>query len=268
MKLVKKLLAGAGLAAALAAPSANATLILAFFDGAGNRLGGFTTSLNNNVVNFTGTINGWNVSLASGNVQTINPLDANIGGTASRNCAFGALGCSAGLVGIATGFGPDGPQVIGSTGPTTAATQNTTLKIRLTLLDYPIPAGTTRQLVDALTFSSNPVAPATSLSVFDAGAASGGSGLQNLGTVVFNGTNNLGTVSNVNFGNAPLDPNGLINLTFGFDLTTAALQPSQQGDQFTYANSVRSAIPEPGSLALLGLGLVGLAALRRRKAAA
>ena len=230
MKLVKKLLAGAGLAAALAAPSANATLILAFFDGAAvpNRLGGFTTSLNNTVVNFTGTINGWNVLLASGNLQSVNPLDMNIGGTASRMCTFGAPGCSAALSGIATGFGPDGPEVIGSTGAIAAATGNTGLNIRLTLLNYPIPAGTARQLIDALTFSSNPVAPATSLSVFDAGAASGGSGLQNLGTVVFNGTNNLGTQSIVNFSNAPLDPNGLINLTFGFDLTTTSLHWSKQ----------------------------------------
>ena len=103
--------------------------------------------------------------------------------------------------------------------------------------------------------------------MFDAGALSGGSGLQNLGTVVFNGTNNLGTQSTVNFSNAPLDPNGLINLSFGFDLTTTSLQPANVGDQFTYANSIRSTLPEPGSLALLGLGLVGLAALRRRKAA-
>ena len=87
--------------------------------------------------------------------------------------------------------------------------------------------------------------------------------LQNLGVVNFAGTGgNLVSFPTL------LNPNPIFNMVFGFDLISPALQNpnSPIGNQFDFSNTI-TAVPEPGTLALLGLALVGVAAVRRKKAA-
>jgi hypothetical protein len=65
----------------------------------------------------------------------------------------------------------------------------------------------------------------------------------------------------VNF-SGPNVPGGLSQEQFAFSLANAV----EMGDKITYtASFTSSAVPEPGTLAVLGLGISGLIARRRRK---
>jgi len=153
---------------------------------------------------------------------------------------------------------------------------NNTLKIRLTVLNYAVPVGNDTTFTDSLSFTGITAVGTTATTFFTSNPGVTTTPAA-LGTINMTGTQNANANSNLStvlvanvcstfppaLPGPPCQPT--VNLTFGFDLFSTGTQTGQQ--TFDFTNTVTNDVPEPGTLALIGLGLLAAGSLRRRKQA-
>jgi hypothetical protein len=279
MKSFKKFAASLAVGAAMAGASASASaaVSLIFYDEFFQEIGKVDNNLGGNSVGFNGNILGWNVTAVGGiTYQPDGITRLELSGTTAIRKA-GSFKCQisggGGLIndgagdpwGVAITLGTSyaNSTACNATQAAAGGYTNNVLRIRVQETSFAVPSPNPAKLVYSLT--SSLVSPpggtvgGTVITGFD--------GLNNtaattFGPIALSNANSLGgnfdsvTVASPNlFVQAGLD---LIAGVSGRDANAMAA-----GSGFQWNMDLRS-VPEPGTLALLGVSLLGIAALRRR----
>ena len=298
MKSVKKLVAGMGFAVAMAASTpASAFTQLFLLDGAGTQLySSFIGSPNSATIVLGGVLNGWDISLAGGSTNDPGTFKMDI-----QASAFFSGSAVNTLIPL-TILGQTSMYLNG--GMSTNLLDKSVLRIRVISDAYPLNIGSTVNLTDSFGLSNTPVGNRTGavgtvnglsaieIDTNNAGTLSpntGPSNFQSAPTFYSTPTGQNFTYSFVQnaFGNVMQGGIDLIlPTTAGVSAATFAglsaakqalcqLQPDNtytclstqtSNNRFATTSSIQASVPEPGTLALLGISLLGIAAIRRKRA--
>jgi hypothetical protein len=302
MKTVRKLVAGIGFAATMVATTpASAFTQIFLVDRAGTTLfSSYIGSPNSAGIVFGGNLNGWNLSASTTGV-TDDPLNFKMD---IQTSAFfsGATTNTLSALNIAGQIS----QYAG-TGMSASVLDKSVLRVRVISDAYPLTIGSTVNLTDSFGLSNTPIGTrfgggsvnglsAIEVDTNSAGTLSPGGGpssFQSAPTAYVTPVGQNFTYQFVqnNFGNVmqagydlilptttgiaagPGNTNPDVNLcaldTVANNGTYECLSTQVSVNRFAVTSSIQAynAVPEPGTLALLGMSLLGMGAIRRRQAA-
>lgn len=273
MKSLKKVLAGALVSAGLlgASSQASATLSLVFQDQFFNDIAVFTTTTETDVA-FKGTILGWNVGVSVGGTTYSPVYQLSMGGAGVfRNTVAGGSFGNCSITGLVTsGFTSYAPTLTsGYSSLCNSASGAVNSVLRIVVRDDSFPQATSGVNLDYSLQSGRTVAPEPGLTAQGKVLASVTSAPP--GFFQYLGPNQAlwqNTPVNTSFAVGAIS-SATTTLELGIDLyspsTYANTPAGRQAGQFLWTMDISTSIPEPGTLALLGLSLLGFAAMRRRK---
>jgi hypothetical protein len=282
MKVFKKVVASLAVGAAMAGVSAPASAVvsLIFYDEFFQEIGKITNALGGRTVGFNGNVLGWSINAVGGTTYQPDGITRlELSGTTARRlqgtqkCSISAGGGNANDVNDEFTFGLSltlsaayaNSTACNNTQTAAGGYTNNILRIRVEETAFNVPSPNPTKLVYSLTsaLQSPPggTVGGTVVTGFDAG---GNTNSTTFGPVsLMNGNGLGGNLDTVTVAGPNLFVQAGLDLIAGAGYTNANQMAAGTG--FGWNMDLR-AVPEPGTLALLGVSLLGIAALRRRSA--